>query len=51
MLKPMDSAEKIKTNNPVQLIMYDKELPKDIVQGLLHNIPPETEVQSIGKLF
>ncbi|XP_069359336.1 bifunctional coenzyme A synthase isoform X1 [Maniola hyperantus] len=47
MLKPIDSVEKIKTNKSFQLILYDRELSKDVVINLLENVPPETQVQRI----
>ncbi|XP_023942828.2 bifunctional coenzyme A synthase isoform X2 [Bicyclus anynana] len=47
MLKPINSQEKLKTNRPYELIMYDRDLAKDVVNSLVNNAPPETQVQSI----
>ncbi|CAH2269455.1 jg6497 [Pararge aegeria aegeria] len=47
MLKPIDSIERIKTNKPFQMIMFDRELSKDVVNNLLQSVPSETQVQTI----
>ncbi|XP_050350593.1 bifunctional coenzyme A synthase isoform X2 [Nymphalis io] len=49
MLKPRDTLTKIKTNYPIQLIMYDKELSKESDQlvNSLDNVQTEVLLQSL----
>ncbi|XP_047533550.1 bifunctional coenzyme A synthase isoform X1 [Vanessa atalanta] len=51
MLKPRDAQTKIKTNYPIQLIMYDKELSKesDKLRNCLDNIQTEVMLQSLDE--